>query len=146
MKTEIRTITTPEEESGFLAVISSGELFPLRVTGSSMRPFLKEGRDTVWLGKVTDLRRGTIIFFRRADGSFALHRIRKILPDKTLIVNGDAQTWCETVRPENTVAEAVRVSRENGKTFSLKSPSFRFLSALWYPTRRARHYIFRIFG
>lgn len=142
---EEKTVVLTNEDAAqkITAVIGSGELFPLKVTGNSMRPFLRDGRDTVWLKAPEEIRRGDIVFFRRGDGSFILHRVRKILSDGKLLVNGDAQAWCETVEEKNVIAKVSGITCE-GKTVSADSPRLRFFSALWYPTRPLRPALFRI--
>ena len=48
----------------------------LTVTGGSMLPLLAGGRDRVTLGPVPErLRRGEVLLYRRADGSYVLHRL-----------------------------------------------------------------------
>ncbi len=146
MKAKIKALSPEEAARGILGVLDSGEAFPLRVTGSSMVPFLHDGRDTVWLRKTDSPRRGQMLFFRRRDGSFILHRIRRINSDGSYTVNGDAQTWCETVPRNAALAVAERITRKNGKTVDTDSLAMRFLAALWYPTRPLRPYIFKMCG
>ena len=86
----IRTIDAVKDADALVDILSTGAVFPLLVTGSSMIPFLREGRDTVFLRKPDRLHRGQIVFFRRKSGEFTLHRIRKIYKDGRLLSNGDA--------------------------------------------------------
>lgn len=117
---------------------------PILVTGSSMLPFLKDGRDTVWLAKEDNLRRGQILFFRRSNGMFILHRIRRIYPDGKILVNGDAQTWCEIVHPSQVVGVVCAIGR-NGKIKDSGDLILKIRDLLWYPTRPIRPIIFRFY-
>ncbi|MCQ2456540.1 MAG: S24/S26 family peptidase [Clostridia bacterium] len=144
MEAELRTISAGEAEDSLVSLINAGDTVPLKVTGSSMVPFLRNGRDTVWLCRADRPKKGQILFFRRSDGTFILHRIRRIGSDGIMTVNGDAQKWCETVDPENAVAVAVRITRQNGKTVDTNGFGFRFLSLLWYPTRPVRPFLFKV--
>ncbi len=65
----------------------------LTVTGGSMLPLLAGGRDRVTLGPVPErLRRGEVLLYRRADGSYVLHRLTGFGQDGTLVFCGDRQT------------------------------------------------------
>ena len=143
--TNIKTIDTVKEADALIEILSTGAVFPLVVTGSSMLPFLKEGRDTVRLRKPDKLRRGQIVFFRNRAGGFTLHRIRKIYRDGSLLINGDAQAWCEPVHPKQVLAEVISVSRGD-RVIDPNSAKQRLLSSLWYPTRIFRPFIWKLFS
>lgn len=126
------------------ALLSSGAPIPIGVTGGSMLPTLKERRDTVWVRQCAPdtLRRGAIVFFRRTDGRFVLHRIRKITKNG-IIVNGDAQSWCERIAPEQILGAVTHITR-NGKKRSCASLPCRLWELLWYPTRPIRPALIRL--
>lgn len=81
----------------------------LTVTGGSMLPLLAGGRDRVTLGPVPErLCRGEVLLYRRADGSYVLHRLTGFGQDGTLVFCGDRQTEPERgIRPEQVIARAV---------------------------------------
>ena len=137
----IRTIDAVKDADALVDILSTGAVFPLLVTGSSMIPFLREGRDTVFLRKPDRLHRGQIVFFRRKSGEFTLHRIRKIYKDGRLLINGDAQSWCEIIDPDQVLAEVVSVKRDGKER--RRTPLLRIL---WYPTRPFRPLIWRAYG
>ena len=141
----IHLIDAVKDADTLVDILSTGAVFPLVVTGSSMMPFLREGRDTVFLQKTNKVRRGRIVFFRRKSGEFTLHRIRKIFPDGRLLINGDAQNWCEMIAPEQVLAEVIAVKREGRE---IKQNGFfpSLLRLLWYPTRAFRPFIWRTYG
>lgn len=125
--------------------IKAGGCVPLVVTGNSMNPFLKDGKDTVWLKVCTesDFKRGKILLFRRTDGKIVLHRVRKVLPDGELVMNGDAQYWCENIKKEQAVA-VVAFIEKNGKKKSCDSLIYRMRTEAWQILKPLRPYIFRI--
>jgi hypothetical protein len=141
----IRIIDTVKDADALIEILSTGAVFPLVVTGSSMRPFLREGRDTVSLRKTDTLRKGQIVFFRSRGGGFTLHRIRKIYRDGRLLINGDAQWWCEIVFPAQVLAEVISITR-NDKIIDPCSLRQKLLNSLWYPTRPIRPFIWKVCG
>ena len=143
--TKIHTIDAVRDADVLAELLSTGAVFPLVVTGSSMMPFLKSGRDTVRLHQTHRFYPGQIIFFRRKSGEFVLHRIRRICPDGRLWVNGDAQKWCEYICRDQVLAEVISISR-NGRDISPDSVKSRILRTVWYPTRIFRPFIWRTYA
>lgn len=140
-------LDTEKHGDALIALIRQGGYVPLRITGSSMSPFLRPNRDTVWL-KAYDPEKtkiGQILFFRRPDGAFVLHRVRKCLPDGTLKMNGDAQSWCEIIPRDSVIAAAEEVS-VCGKRMSCRAFPIRVWNFLWYPTRAFRPALFRLYA
>lgn len=88
---------------------------------------------------------GRIVFFRRADGSFFLHRIRRIRKDGSLLICGDAQSWTEVIAPDQVLAVVIAVQRETGRLISVRSLGWRLTSALWYPTRPFRYWLLPVY-
>ncbi|MBQ2725200.1 MAG: S24/S26 family peptidase [Clostridia bacterium] len=144
MKEIIKTIDALESGDELAELIAAGAKIPIVVTGSSMLPFLRNKRDTVWLMKEENYKRGQILFFRRDNGMFVLHRIRRVYPDGRMLLNGDAQTACEIIRPDQALAVVYAVSR-NGKTKPADCLLWKLRDLLWYPTRPLRPVIFSIY-
>ncbi len=144
-KIGVKTLDMKDSGEDLLKLLESGVKIPLVVTGRSMSPFLKHEKDTVWLVRTEQYRRGQILFFRRQDGSLVLHRIRRIYSDGTMLVNGDAQTWCEKVGHDQAAAVVCAVTR-NGKTRKADCMIWKIRDLLWYPTRPIRPVIFRLYG
>ncbi|MBQ8227502.1 MAG: S24/S26 family peptidase [Clostridia bacterium] len=125
--------------------IADGGHFPLEVTGTSMQPFLIQGRDVVWLCKcdVSEIKKGAILLFERKDRSLVLHRVREVLPNGELLMNGDAQTWCEKISCDQVIAVVNEIER-NGKKIKCGTPADDFKILLWRGTKPVRYYILRI--
>ena len=141
----IHTIDAVRDADALSEILSSGAIFPLVVTGSSMIPFLKEGRDTVRLQKTDKLYKGQIVFFRRVTGEFTLHRIRKIYRDGRLLINGDAQNWCEIIYPNQILAAVISISR-NDRNIDPNGFFQSLFRILWYPTRPMRPFIWKTYA
>lgn len=126
-------------------ILSSGGRCNLTVTGSSMVPFLRHERDTVVLAQATDalLRPGRILFFRRQDGTYILHRLRRVEKDGSFRICGDAQRWTERIWRSQVIGAVVAVRRQSGRVVDCDGFFWRLCSALWYPTRPLRPTLFR---
>ena len=125
--------------------VKKGGSMPLVVTGNSMNPFMKDGRDTVWLEvcRESDYKRGKILLFRREDGKIVLHRVRRVMPDGILVMNGDAQYWCEEIKKEQALA-AVTFIEVNGKKTSCNSLAYKMKIELWQLLKPVRPLIFKV--
>lgn len=122
------------------ALGTDGATCPLRVTGTSMSPTLRDGRDRVLLralGPSERVRRGDVALFRRSDGRPVLHRVVGARRNGDLVFNGDAQTWTEEVPRERVVAVAVCVDRA-GRLVSARCAAFRLYGILWMALRPLR--------
>ncbi len=125
--------------------VNSGGSMPLVVTGNSMRPFMRDGKHTVWLAacKESDFKRGKILLFRRENGRFVLHRVRKVKPDGVLVMNGDAQSWCEEIKKEQVVAVVTQIEIK-GKKQSCNSLIYKMIIEVWQLLKPVRPYIFSV--
>ena len=130
--------------------LREGKPFPLLATGNSMYPFLRSHRDSVVLTASggRPFRRGEIVLFRRRgqppESTYVLHRVLRVLPDGGLVMNGDAQVWTETIRPEQVLGTVSKLVRD-GREISCSSPCYRVLSGLWRLTRPLRGPLSRVY-
>lgn len=94
MKPQTKILTPEvllEEYRQLLQTDDSIEALPLQVSGNSMAPFLRHGRDTVYLSRLRrPVRRGDILLYRRAGGAYVLHRVCAVTP-RGFTMLGDAQ-------------------------------------------------------
>lgn len=110
-----------------LDAIAQGQTAELTVRGTSMEPFLINGRDTVCLAACggRTLRTGDLVMFRRTDGSYAMHRICRVHPDGTFDIVGDNQLACDRqITADQVVAYVPRVIR-NGKPVNCEKGAWR---------------------
>ena len=90
-------------------LVARGEEFELRPKGRSMRPTIKEGRDTVLLSRAEPpYEIGDLLFFCREGNVPVLHRLVGFTEDGKLIIRGDAQYYTETITEEQIVAAVKR--------------------------------------
>ena len=126
-------------------LFADGAVLPLYVSGSSMNPFLISRRDIVYLSAVcdTDFKKGNIVLFKRSDGALVLHRIKKVLPDGKVQVNGDAQDWCETVNKTQIIATVREIERKGIKRRA-DSSYWNFINFIWQMLFPLRSLIMRV--
>lgn len=131
----------PEYES----LLRQGAELPLVVSGESMLPFLRPGRDTVYLkAPNAPLRRGDIAFYRRFDGSYILHRVYRAEPGKYWFL-GDAQIRVEGPLPAACVFACVTAVRRGARLIRPGSPAWRFLAGLWLKAVRHRPRLLKLY-
>ncbi len=128
-----------------LAEMPDGGEMPLKVTGTSMTPFLLDRRSVVYLKKDVSYvpKRGDIVFFTRPSGGFVLHRVWKLREDGFLVINGDAQTWTELTRPEDILAHVTHFVRRK-RDISAENRFYRLLVSLWMPLRPLHAFLARL--
>lgn len=92
-------------------VLQQGGYVEMPITGTSMFPLLKSGRDAVIIKAESDYSVGDIIFYRRNDGHFVLHRIVGEANGEFTLC-GDNQTDLETgITRDNIIAKVIEISR-----------------------------------
>ena len=116
--------------------IKRGKTFSFCAFGNSMLPFIRNGKDTVTLGPVDDrLDKNDVIFYRRNNGQFVLHRIVKLCSDGSFCLCGDNQFRIERgILKHQIIAKLNRLERD-GKEIPLRSLSVR-LWCCFLPIRR----------
>lgn len=131
MESNVKIVSAQDLVPPLLALLEETDSVPLVISGGSMSPFLVHGRDTVYLSKVTDpLKRGDMIFYRRSNGNYVLHRIHRVEPDGYTLV-GDAQTDLEHgIHPEQVLA-VVSAVRRKGKLLKPGCFWWEFFRRVW---------------
>ncbi len=126
--------------------VQEGQDVPLLVSGDSMMPFLKHGRDTVIISRPTrPFRRGDMVFYIRGNGQYVMHRIHH-LRQGMLYILGDAQTELEgPVNPEQVFGVIRKVVRK-GKTLTPRSFCWWFFQKVWVRMVPLRPLAHRCYG
>lgn len=127
----MRKLDTFEYISVLRELAESGHEVCVRVSGRSMYPFLRDGRDTAFF-KVPgrELRVGDIVFYQRANGQYILHRICKI-DGSGLYMLGDSQQQIEgPVAPEQVFALVTHVER-GGREVRPDDALWKFYAGPW---------------
>lgn len=121
--------------------MKTGESFSFLAFGTSMLPFIRNGKDIVTLSPCSkNLKKNDVIFYRRTSGQFVLHRITKVRKNGELWLCGDNQILIEKeIFPEQVIAILTKLERD-GKEIALHSfPLSLYL--LYLPIRR---FVYRV--
>ncbi len=110
--------------------IDIGGTVQLPITGTSMLPLLVWGRDTVELIKCENPQKYDIVFYRRDDGAFVLHRIVG-KNENGFILCGDNQVQKEYGITDKHIIAVVKSITRKGKTFNVDKFSYKFYVKLW---------------
>ena len=134
-------VLMPEYE----ALLRDGAELPLVISGESMLPFLRPGRDTVFLKQPdAPLQRGEIAFYRRIDGTYILHRVFRAEPGKYWFL-GDAQTRVEGPLPAQCVFAHVTAVRRGKRLIQPENLLWRFFAGPWLKLLRRRPRLLRVY-
>ena len=119
------------------SVVDDGGKFFLRITGTSMLPFLKAGRDVAVLSKPSDIKKYETAFYTRANGHVVLHRI---VGEHGNFYDfcGDHQYETEKNIPKENVIAVMREYEKDGKLYSCQTKSYKFKTVFWVKTRQVR--------
>lgn len=101
--------------------LNAGGSASFAIHGTSMLPLLKDRSDSVRIIKPRSKpRKYDIIFYRRKDGSFILHRIVRVKKDG-FVCRGDNQTINEFPVTEEMIIGVVEAYTNNGKWIGVNS-------------------------
>ena len=145
---ESRTRVLPPEllVEDLLAALQEAQAVPLVISGSSMTPFLVHGRDTVFLSRLEQApKRGDMIFYRRTNGSYILHRVYRA-GENTCDMVGDAQTAIERGVPRDAMLAVVTAVRRKGKLLKKGSFWWDFFEKVWIRLVPVRPLLQRRYG
>lgn len=126
--------------------------FKIPITGTSMNPYLVQGRDYVFIKKAElPLDTGDIPLYRRDDGTFVLHRV--IGKDENgYIMCGDNQFLKEKNITDNHIIGVVCAFCCDGKTFDVTDAEYVKYKNKYtanvnrrYPTRRLRYKLHKVY-
>jgi hypothetical protein len=133
----------------FSNLLRDGYALRLRVTGNSMKPFLKTGC-YVTLSRIPadELRPGDIIFFRSADQTFKLHRLIGI-GKKYFITKGDAlNTPDAPVDRNHYLGKVIRIETSGTKgagSLDMDLPGARIFNYMIAVYFRFKLYLIRVY-
>jgi len=122
-------------------VTAAGGEFRLHPRGTSMRPMLREGKDSVALVRPDAPRKREIYLYRRASGQFVLHRLMRVEKDGTLTFCGDNQLLLEHGITSDVLIARVEAYYRGQKRISMRALRQRLYAALYcfWPYRWLRY-------
>ena len=127
----MREVDTQEYLSVLKELVEEGHHVSLLISGSSMSPFLIHHRDTIYFKKPDrELKVGDMVFYRRGNGKYIMHRIRWIRPEGFYMI-GDAQTETEYGVPREAACAIVRKVKRGDALLTPDSPLWRFYQRAW---------------
>lgn len=104
--------------------------------GVSMLPCIKEARDSVILKKCErPYKKWDMVFYRRLDGAFVLHRIINIQENGKFTICGDNQYSLEKDVDESIIIAIVCSLKRNGKEVDFNSFSYKLYCNLLFLRR-----------
>lgn len=114
------------------ALIAEGQEAELRLRGNSMRPLLRDGRDTVIIAPTTDheLQPREVVLFRY-QGRHILHRIRRRSGNNLLLAGDGNYRLTEQCTTADVVGRMVRIRRRSGRVIACNTWHWRLPSACW---------------
>ena len=112
--------------------------------GTSMNPFLVQGRDCVVLAPLPErLKKGDAVLYKRKDGAFVLHRIVKI-KNENYTMRGDNQFINEPGIRKNQMIGVVQEIRNADRKIRTDEKKYRIRVRIWMKTaflRRCWRYL-----
>lgn len=129
-------------------VLAGGGEFRLYPKGTSMLPLIVEGRDSVVLKRATDrsIQKHDIVFYKRDDGHFVLHRLMRFEKDGSFTLCGDHQLSFEKGIRTDQIIAYVSSFYQGEKRIDCSSARYRFYVILWccMPLRRVAFFMRRM--
>lgn len=124
--------------------LACGRQAVFTVTGMSMWPFIRHGRDSVIVEavKTEDLRKGDIVLLRASEEQFLLHRITR-QSDGYFETTGDGNLFRDGKFPYSCIIARVRKVIRKGKTIDCDSFWWKMFSGIWMLLFPVRKYLFR---
>lgn len=121
----------------------------ITVTGSSMSPLLRDGKDRVLLKKYMPgtVKKNQIVFYETASGHPVLHRVIKIDSEGKITANGDALLRTEIIEEKQIFAVVACIYKAD-RDRPISDKTLEFYGSLWNCTRPLRplmHKIYNVF-
>jgi hypothetical protein len=127
-------------------MLQQAQAVPLVISGNSMAPFLRHGRDTVYLSKLTKKPgKGDIVLYRRSSGRYILHRIYRERADGYVLI-GDGQLGTEPGIGYEQIMATVCAVRRKGKLLRKGNLCWEFYEHIWLALVPWRGKILRLYA
>ena len=142
----MREVDTQEYVSVLKELVEEGHHVSLLISGSSMSPFLIHHRDTIYFKKPDrELKVGDMVFYRRGNGKYIMHRIRRIRPEGFYMI-GDAQTEIEGPLQREQIFGLITAVERKGKRIQPGDFWWEFFARVWLRIIPLRGLINRIYN
>lgn len=116
------------------------------ITGTSMLPLLKEGRDLVELEPCSQerLKKGDVVLYKKNDGTLVLHRIIKTENGEFFTVLGDHQFKNAERVNKNQIIAVARGFFIKGRYVNEKTQWYRLYKKIWLCNLNVRRIILAV--
>lgn len=127
------------------SLLQEGREVSLTVTGYSMQPFFRHGRDSVLISppNVAPVR-GDIVLLRDVSGRYLLHRVLDTA-EGIIYTCGDGNIRPDPPMPASGLCGIVRKAKRKGKVITEKSLFWRIFGRVWGGHPFARRPFLRIY-
>ena len=146
----VKQVDTGQYLTALSDLIKEGHEVGIPVTGSSMTPFLADGRDQVFVkAPEQPVRRGDIVLYRRRDGSFVLHRVHRVHGKgscATFDIIGDAQDRIEHNVQRKQIVAVVARARRKGEIIEPGCFYWWFFQHVWIGMIPLRRFLMRLYA
>lgn len=132
------------EKKSLEAHIASEGIHLTTARGQSMLPYLRNN-DLVTIESINQLealKEGDIVLYRRKNKVLVLHRIFQ-KKEGQLILNGDSQTYFESILPEQVIGILTSFQRK-GHRYFVDSWSHQLYQMLWIRPYRWRFFLLKV--
>lgn len=141
----MREVDAQEYIAVLRELIEEGHQVSLLISGSSMSPFLIHHRDTIYFKKPDrELRVGDMVFYRRGNGKYVMHRILRIRPEGFYMI-GDAQWEIEGPLQREQIFGLITAVERKGKLIQPGDFWWEFFAKVWLRIIPLRRLIQRIY-
>ena len=122
-------------------LISEGKRVSICAKGYSMNPFIMHMRDQITLGPWTDedIRKGAVVLVKDIRGLYVVHRIIRREGSRITLM-GDGNIGITETAHVNEIIGMMVGGTKKGRTFSVKSLSWRLYSWIWKLLTPVRRY------
>jgi len=119
----------------FREALDAGKSVRFSPRGISMKPMLRQGKDSVLLSPLPDkLKKYDLPLYRRPDGKYILHRIVAVEGDH-YVCCGDNQYVLETPVYHDQMIALVTAFTRGERQISVTAPGYRLYCRLWCAAR-----------
>ncbi len=121
-----------------------GEL-TMTITGVSMRPMLRQGRDVFTVEKKTEARcrKYDVVLYRRPPNQYVLHRVVEVREDGYVILGDNCMTKEYGISDRDILGVMTSFVRK-GKVYTAQNKRYRRYAAFWYAIYPLRRGLMRV--
>ena len=99
--------------------------------GVSMRPLIKQGRDSVMIEKPSArLNKNDVALYKRYDGKYVLHRIVEVRPDDYVFLGDNCMSKEYGIKDDQVIGVMTALVRD-GKDVDLTGFGYKFYVSMW---------------